>query len=243
MAEMGNYWKEGEKSVIIDPRIIEYLKSSEPKSIAEVVSPDQFTGDSWQNYAWRWALCHLLANNTNYAARFRPLGLAILTDLPISFEQVYGAMAAEISFEYLFFLAHMDIGYRADLCSWDWKRKFRPLTTSKASISSSIVADRGWQPSGLTVAAGVEYEYTTTGKWQTSPEARPADPGHDTCRLAGIVLKEFKLGKAIELGVSGTFMPKEGGDLYLRCQDKWNELANNKGRVTVKINVKQLPTR
>src|SRR5690606_26900406 len=101
------------------------------------------------NYAWRWALCHLLANNPNYADRFRPLGLGLLQEQPVSFELTYGAMANEISFEYLFFLEHIEQGLRADLIGWDWSKKFVPLKTSQKAAASVIQARRGWQPSGL----------------------------------------------------------------------------------------------
>ena len=43
-----------------------------------MLAPFQDTGDCWQNYAWRWALCHLLVNNPNYSATFRKVGLKML---------------------------------------------------------------------------------------------------------------------------------------------------------------------
>src|SRR4029079_2397983 len=78
MAEMGQYWRKGDASVHCRGPVIEYLRSTAPKSIANIVEVGQFTGDPWENYAWRWALCHLLANNSNYRDRFRPMGLAFL---------------------------------------------------------------------------------------------------------------------------------------------------------------------
>ncbi len=107
MAEMGQYWRPGEASVRIHPIVLEYLQNTRPQSLNDIVnthSARNLTGDSWQNYAWRWALCHLLANNTNYRDRFRPLGLGFLTEQKVSFEETYGPMAKEISFEYLFFV-------------------------------------------------------------------------------------------------------------------------------------------
>ena len=142
MAEMGQYWRSGDSSVNCDPYVVEYLHATPPKSLNEIVNAQEFTGDSWQNYAWRWALCHLLAYNPNYAERFRPLGLGLLTKQPVSFEQTYGAMASEISFEYLFFLKHFDIGYRADLCRWDWHKKYIPLRGSRA-VTVKVDALRG----------------------------------------------------------------------------------------------------
>jgi hypothetical protein len=93
MAEMGSYWRAKDSSVNCGPWIIEYLRNSEPKSLHDIVNVKQFTGDSWQNYAWRWVLCHMLANNPNYAPRFRPLGLSLLSrQRGASFNQTYGSM-------------------------------------------------------------------------------------------------------------------------------------------------------
>jgi len=249
MAEMGQYWHKDEfsknakvfQSVHIHDVVLEYLRESEPKSLNEIVNGQEFTGDSWQNYAWRWALCHLLANNVNYAPKFRPLGLALLKKEPTSFEAVYGDMANEIMFEYRFFLKHLEQGYRVDLCSWDWNRKFRAPKGS-ATVAAKIKADRGWQPSGVIVTSGVEYEYKTAGTWQTAEDAKPvsadgAQTDDGAGRLMGVVMnvEKFELGEPFELGADGSFSAPSDGQLYLRCRDKWGALADNKGTLTIKL--------
>jgi hypothetical protein len=252
MAEMGQYWKAGDSSVQCHPGVLQYLKEAPPKSLNEIVNAREFTGDSWQNYAWRWALCHLLANNKNYADRFRPLGLSFLEKRPTSFEEVYGAMASEICFEYLFFLKHFDLGYRADLCSWDWKKKFIPLKGA-APVTVKVDANRGWQPTGIVAAEGDEFEYAATGTWKTSKDksstavsADGAESGEG--RLVGMVMKDFDLAGSLDLaeylsepfdlGVHGSFTVPQAGKLYLRCQDAWNGLADNSGKLTVKLKAK-----
>lgn len=242
MAEMGQYWRKDDKSVHVHDMVLDYLRSNPPKSMNEIVNGEEFTGDSWQNYAWRWALCHLLANNTNYAAKFRPLGLALLKKQPTSFEAVYGDMAEEIVFEYCFFLKHLEQGFRADLCTWDWQRKFR-LPKGSTAITAKIKADHGWQPSGAMVAGGTSYDYAATGMWQTSKEASAVSADGDeggAGRLFGAIMtdedgKNYQLGESFELGTKGKFTAATDGKLYLRCQDKWGELADNKGTLTVKI--------
>ena len=240
MAEIGQYWREKELAVNADPRVIEYLRASRPKELTDIVDVNEITGDSWQAYAWRWALCYLLANNTNYQARFRPLGLALLAEQPVSFELTYGAMAREITFEYHFFLKHFDTGYRADLTSWDWSAEFRPLQRSGNPVSARIDADHGWQPSGLEVAAGNEYTYACTGTWKTSKAGRAVSAdgegnGSAKGKLVGIVMKDFQLGAPFELGSDGTFIAPGDGRMYLRCRDAWNELDDNSGRISVKL--------
>ena len=91
MAEMGQYWRAGESRVNCHTEAVRYIRNSEPKSLNAIVNAREITGDSWENYCWRWALCHLLANNPNYYDRFRPLGLGLLMEKPdATFEAVYG---------------------------------------------------------------------------------------------------------------------------------------------------------
>ncbi len=240
MAEMGQYWEKDDPSVHIEPVVLRYLQTSQPQSLRDIVetkSARSFTGDSWQNYAWRWALCHLLSNNTNYRDRFRPLGLGFLTGERVSFESTYGAMADEIAFEYLFFLEHIDQGFRADLCSWDWKKKGKPLFGG-TPVTAKILAARGWQPSGIACTAGQKYDFATSGTWQTGPAGKEIDADGRISgegRLVGVLMQDFALGEPFDLGSYGTFAAPTDGHLYLRCQDAWNRLADNKGAVTVKL--------
>ena len=240
MADMGAYWQEDNRAVNCPDYVVRYLHRSEPKSLNDIVNSQELTGDSWQNYAWRWALCHLLANNPNYSARFRPLGLGLLTNQETSFEDVYGSMAEEISFEYLFFLKHFDRGYRVDLCSWNWKTPFRSPTASRP-LSATILADHGWQPTRVTVRDDRSYEYSATGAWATKPEQTPisADGSEDgSGRLVGIVLDaDYELSEPFELGTSGSFTPTKSGKLFARCRDAWNELADNTGSIKLRIGV------
>ncbi|HEX4132002.1 MAG TPA: hypothetical protein VHZ24_18360 [Pirellulales bacterium] len=240
MAEMGNYWKKGDKTVNVHPAVIEHIRTSKLKTLNAIVNNNEATGDSWQNYAWRWALCHLLENNPNYKARFRPLGLDLLMNRPTTFEQVYGDMANEMSFEYVFFLEHLQNGYRVDLCSWDWKKKFSPVvgTTDK---TSRIMADHGWQPTQGTLKAGEHYLYSATGSWKTSAGGSSLTAAGDSegrGKLMGVIMKDYKLGKPFPLGANGELEAPDDGNLYVRCDDTWNELADNTGSMTFKIKLK-----
>lgn len=247
MAEMGNNWKvvprKGQPlAVTCEQYVIDYIKRSEPKSLNEIVNSKETTGDSWQNYCWRWALCHLLATNPNYAARFRPLGLGLLMNKPVSFNQTYGSMDREISFEYLFFLRHFDQGYRCDLCQWDWKTKFRK-PNSVRPLASKIEANQGWQASRVLVEEGQEYQISTIGEWNTATESKEVTAsGDDSGRgiLMGVVLyenenDEYELSAEFELGGAERFQAPASGKLFLRCRDHWHELADNSGKISVKI--------
>lgn len=237
MAEMGQYWKEKDTSVAIHPVVFDYLKKSELKSLDEIIAPGQTTGDSWENYAWRWALCHLLANNTNYASRFRPLGLSLLSSRPGSFELTYGPSAREISFEYDFFLKHLEQGFRADLCSWDWQTK--PVAVrGTATVQSKIDAKKGWQASRLLAKAGETYQFTTTGTWKTGTEGEAISPGSaesETGRLAGVLFNDYELSEPFIIDIANGWTAPSDGALYLRCHEGWGALQDNTGTVAVKI--------
>ena len=238
MAEMGQYWRKNDHSVQVHDVVIDYIRKSEPKSLNAIVNGNERTGDSWQNYAWRWALCHLLANNPNYAAQFRPLGLGILHQKPVTFESVYGAMANEVSFEYLFFLEHVCNGFRADLCWWDWKRKHTALPTGTSRLVK-VAANRGWQPSGVLVKADQEYDITTTGVWKTDKmqtKGVTAD-GDDAGKgkLVGILFYDYQLSEPFELGATTKFKAPRDAQLHVRCQDEWSSIGDNSGMIDVKI--------
>ncbi len=169
MAEMGQYWAKEDPSVHIEPVVLRYLRSSRPQTLRDIVqtnSARSFTGDSWQNYAWRWALCHLLANNTNYRDRFRPLGLGFLADEKVSFESTYGAMAEEISFEYLFFVKHLEQGF-APTCAAGTGRR-----SSSRSPAECRSRPRSWPAAVGSPAASPARPTNST----TSPPPEPGKP-------------------------------------------------------------------
>jgi hypothetical protein len=189
-----------------------------------------------ESYLWSWALCHLLCENPNYADRFRALGLGYLTGQKSTFEEAFGPVAREIGFEYEFFLEHLDNGYRVDLCAWEWNKQFlsaaqRPLT------AVNIHSKRGYQASGLEVAAGQRYAYVATGSWALGEEEAVTADGDAAGqgRLVGALLDQYKLSEPFELGCRGVFTAPAGGKLYLRCRDTWNSLADNHGAMAVRI--------
>ncbi len=197
----------------------------------------QVTGDSWQNYASRWALCHFLINDPNYSPRFLALGRGILAGKDISFDQTYVATARELWFEYLLFLRHIDRGYRVDLCAWDWNKKFAYLRPGHA-MTATVRAGHGWQPTGLTVSPGGKYDYAVTGNWRIASDVKATDVNgddHGRGRLVGVLMKGYQLGPEFEVGGQGSLDLTAGGDLYLRCRNAWGDLANDSGRVSVRL--------
>jgi hypothetical protein len=240
MAELGHYWLNGKKGVNAPAAVIDYLRKTSPRTIDAVAVPVEKIGGTWQDYAWWWFLCHLLENNPNYTTDFRALGMDILTGKNTSFQQAFGSRREELTFEYDLFLQHLASGYRVDLCSWDWKRKFLGIKSGR-SISASVQAGRGWQPSSAIVAAKSTYEYAATGTWRPGKKAElvGADGMSDGVgRLVGVVMKDYQLSEEFELGESGSFTAPSDGNLYLRCRTPWNKLPDSAGKITVKFKLK-----
>jgi hypothetical protein len=243
VAELGSYWKEGAAAVDVEPGLIGYLQRAEPKrGLLEIAVPGRTAAGTWQDYAWRWALCHMLANNPNYADRFKPLAIALMEERPgVSFESVYGPVAREVSFEYDQFLRHVGNGYRADLVAWPWKARFR-RPQGDAVLKATVKAQAGWQASGLEVERAAGYEVLAEGTWRTAAAGGPCTAAGDATghgRLEGAVLAEtdagFTLSAPFAVGEQGTFTAPADGRLFLRCADDWTQLGDNDGAIDVAL--------
>ena len=235
MAEMGQYWKPGQLAVEIDSVIIEYLTQAPAKKMADIVAAGQITGDSWQAYAWRWALCHLLASNPNYAKRFKKLGMNIMAKKPDSFDRAFGKVADKISFEYDQFVQNFGNGYRVDLCTWDWKTSCSNLS-SDGRLKQIVKSNQGWKATKLETREGVTYDYVTQGKWKTTALGDECSADGDASgkgKLIGVIFRDFELGEPFDLGEKGSFVAASEGQLYVRCRDSWTELADNEGEITL----------
>ena len=247
VAELGNYWRDGQREVAIDPGVMAFLQAAEPKRrLLEIAVPGRVDAGTWQDYAWRWALCHLLANNPNYADRFKPLAVALMEEQPgVSFESVYGPVAKEISFEYDQFLKTLGNGYRADLVAWPWKDrgKARGLVDGATATIPRVRAAAGWQATRVRVEEGAAYEVEATGTWKTSAAAPAVTAAGDPDargRLMAAVLRSlpdggFALGEEFAVGGGAPFVARQEGDLFLRCGDAWTELGDNSGEVSVTV--------
>lgn len=198
---------------------------------------------SRESYHSCWALCHFLSHNPNYEKRFRQLGRGYLTPRANDHQQIhlfpdlFGSMQAEIDFEYRFFLDRIDVGYRVDLCSWDWKGEFRTLDPGQ-SRSARIKAAFGYQPSGLRVVKDREYSFESSGTWQIADQGTELDADGNPQglgRLEGVIMSGYTLTEPIELGRSGSFKAPVDGRLYLRCRDRWTEIGDNAGSLLVQF--------
>jgi hypothetical protein len=239
VAELGNSWRDGDDAVAIDPLVMGYLQNAPRKrTLGEIAVPGQEPAGSWQDYAWRWALCYLLANNPNYSDRFRPLAVALMEQRPgASFEATYGPVAREVSFEYDRLLETVGNGYRADLTAWPWKSAFRTLAPG-GSQKTRIKAAAGWQATGVTLERGGTYEVVAEGAWRTAPAAVPLSADGDATghgRLVATIFNDFALAPEFPVAPAREFTATAAGRLFLRCADDWTQLGDNDGQLDVTI--------
>ena len=232
MAELGQYWQPTIKGVSIDPIVVSYLRNSPQQKLTDIVSAGQITGDSWQAYAWRWALCHLLAKNSNYAGRFKTLGINLMTGREDSLESTFKNQLKQMSFEYDLFLKNLGNGYRVDLCSWDWKTIPKKLKATDR-LDCEVKARAGWQATGLLSEPGQSYDFACRGQWKIDAQAQTTADGDGAGQgaLVGVWLSDFQLSEPFRLGTRGKLVAPKEAQLFVRCRDAWTNLGDNEGRV------------
>ena len=236
MAEVGQYWREDDPAAVhAHDVVVAHLRSVPPRPLAELVALEQRTGDSWQNYAHRWALCHVLGFNPNYADRFKPLGLALLADRGATFADAYGPLSREIEFEYGQFIENLCAGYRVDLCRWDWGGRAKPVR--RKGSRATVEAARGWQSLPILLEAGQTYVVEAEGEWSVDADTTTdADGRGGRGRLeAAVFSADYELSEAVPLGASARFEAPAAGRLCLRCGDDWGGLGDNAGSLKVTV--------
>ena len=192
---------------------------------------------SRDSYHASWALCHLLSQHPRYSTRFQRLGQALLNGQEVDFAEYFGPVMPELEFEMRQFIRHLAVGYRVDLCRWDWHVAFAPLAVGEIR-DVRVRADRGYQATGITVKAGEVYQLQATGNWRTSATESTTTarggPTGEGC-LEAVVWQDYQLGASAGLGDSTRWVAPSAGQLHLRCRDRWHELADNKGILSVRV--------
>ncbi len=260
MAEMGQYFTEA-AGVNCEAGLARHLRSTAPPPLEDVLAMKQRTGEG---YAWAWSLCHLLANHPRYQERFRQFGLALLGGKRVELRTAFTKnppLAKEIEcidFERRQMLANLEIGYRVELCAWDWETEFGPIEPGKTG-EVMIEAARGWQATGLEVKSGDRVPFRATGSWRLTKNGPAVSADGDprgSGKLIGVLLhvdeslrdssrlgetrprgveNPLRLSEPFDLGRQGTWTAREGGRLYVRCRDAWHELADNEGSITLTL--------
>ncbi len=212
-----------------------------------------FTDSRSEPYAWSWAFCVFLDGHPRYHDRFRQL--CLIRDGNELVRQLDASFRDEMSIlwiEWELFISQIEYGYQIDRSAIDFRGGL-PLAPGD-SVTLDIAADRGWQPSLVRVEAGRSYRITANGEVTLADEPAPwvSTPRGISIRyahgrpigrlLAGIVgehppgnIGTCGLLHPIEVREGIEFSAAETGTLYLRINDRWSELDDNRGGYAVGI--------
>ena len=207
----------------------------------------EFSESRSEPYAWSWAFCRFLDSHPRYRGRFRELCyLRDGIDFVQGLDAAYHDDMSILWIEWELFISQIEYGHQIDRSAIDFQGGV-PLAPGE-SVTLDIAADRGWQPSGVRVEAGRTYRISATGEitladepvpWVSTPRGVSIRYAHGRPigkLLAGVISEQppgdigtCGLLHPIEVNEAVEFTPSEAGTLYLRINDYWSELDDNRG--------------
>jgi len=203
-----------------------------------------------EGYAWSWALCQFLYHHPRYRERFRGAVRDITTGGPGEhLRELLDQPGLEREWEW--FTRDLMHGYDLTGCAIELPegQRAEPAGDGKdrGSPGPVILANRGWQPTGIRLHAGQPVRLGVQGTFLLR-----ADPQPWQSTAEGVSIRYFgglPLGRLVgriwpsdpqvptppdlNLGSRPSVQPPIDGWLYLRLNDAWNELADNEGEVRV----------
>lgn len=204
-----------------------------------------------QSYAWCWALCRFLDSHPKYRDRFRKIARELVT---VPFRQnmamLYAPDMNQLQTEWLLFAANVEHGFGFERAAVEFVTG-RSIGTS---ATTEVRSDLGWQSSEILVEADKRYRITADGQFTLADEPKPwvSEANGVSIRYArGRPLGQLQASvlatnsgdgppgasmlREVALGNEAVFEAVEAGTLYLRVNDAWGELADNRGSLTVTV--------
>ena len=204
-----------------------------------------------QPYAWCWAATTFFENHPRYQQRFRQLKTEAAEVGDLFSDRFYQRLEDDwpaVRDQWQWFVLNMEYGF-------DVKREAidpRPVTPlGDKVVEIEIQSDRGWQSTGLELAAGSQVEIVASGRYQLA-----ADPEPWWCEANGITIHYYRgrpLGALMAavngpnttgltrlaglqvIGAAGSVTTAQGGVLFLRINESGAGLSDNKGTCRVSI--------
>ena len=201
-------------------------------------------------YAWSWGLCHFLTKHPRYAELFQELGRGSRGSRFVErFEELFQNEVADLAAEWALFVVNLQYGYDVPRSAIVFDAG-QPLTGAQ-SKPIEIVADHGWQSTHVELQAGKTYRVIATGQvtladtpkpWVSEPQGISFDyaDGQPVGLLLGCLRASQSQAaesmlRVLPIGPERTFSAPLTGTLYLRINDGWNRLADNRGAYTVRV--------
>ena len=206
-------------------------------------------------YAWAWAAAAFFHHHPAYTSGFRSmLKETHRSRQPFNslFYQRNQGRWALLAAEWQHYVTAIDYGYDVAREAIDVKAA-APLPTAKPTAKVTLKADRGWQSTGLRLAAGKTYRLRATGRFQVDDEPKPwmSEANGVTLRYhagrpVGVLLAAVHdpavvphglctLCKPLAVGADATWKCGQDGVLYLRVNEAPNQLADNRGELMVEV--------
>ena len=164
-------------------------------------------------YAWSWAACLLADRDSKYHDRFQELSRRYAAEgFDEVFAEVFGPVADDFETEWTLLTREFAYGFDVERASIDFERGTRP-THQTPEITTSILADRGWQSSGVEVEDQTTYRIETTGRVTLADDPKPwvSEPDGITIRYA----EGEPIGRLLGVVVGEPNTPgRSGGDVY-----------------------------
>ena len=229
------------------------------KAVTEM-SADAFRNE--ESYPWCWAVVTLMDQHPRYQKRFRQaMRFVRRSDFNERFYRLFQKDWPDLCEEWQVMVAGMEYGYDVARAAIDFTVG-KPLPKDGATVT--IVADRGWQNSGLRLQSGTKYQLTAEGRYQVAkmPVVWWCEPNGVSIRYyqgrplgmllaavrpdSGITARPSGPGRPAEqkrsafihpiaIGLRASLTPADSGTLFLRINHSAGELDNTAGQLTVNI--------
>ena len=213
---------------------------------------DVFSESRTTPYAWSWAFCTFLALHPLTVDEFQKI--CQQTD-PARFQRFFNTLwkkhQAAIAADWELFRDSLCYGY--DLPRGATKRAAVSPLTSGESREVVVPSAGGWQSTGIEVTAGQSIQITGKGRVTLAQTTTPwiSEPSGISIRYAdsqpiGRLLAAVERTAPAEqganrhwvfqdIGPQSVWMIPESGVLFLRVNDRWNELSDNSGEYQVTV--------
>ena len=223
------------------------IAAGRPLDLAAVMQIDNREQLGNEAYAWCWAAAKFLDSHPRYRDRFRALRKYVRRR-PISTTSSAASIAADwadLTAEWQAYIATLDYGYDFERMAIDFRRG-EPLAAGRPQ-SLTIRADRGWQSSGVWLAAGKHTKSPPPAATKLPKNAQPtAKPQPWPCEPGGVTIEyhdgqplgmllgaidardpqspDDNLAHPVAIGLGTTLTPTASGTLYLRVNDSASRL-------------------
>lgn len=232
----------------------EQWHAGRPQSLVEIMRYPADAHLRVEAYAWSWAAVSFFDQHPEYQAAFRRLRSDV-ADTSVEFSRRwYRQLEARwraVELAWYAYLAEVDYGYQWAQALVTWPEAME-LPASGTELD--VDARRGWQATGLRLAAGKAYRLTASGRYglRHDPSTWWAEPPGITLRyhagfplgalLAAVVPDEVPAAEAMRvldkpqlIGREAIVRPERSGMLLIKINDSPAELAENEGASHVQI--------